>query len=109
MSRCTLSNTVFHWDVAFYSRCQSVVYEDREAPFILPVLYILMWRWLEHSVAAYRKPEQQSETSFRAENSYMTVRTMCHEGCETTKSLRRTDSFTTLHKAAEEAGNRFSP
>lgn len=85
---CVLSNIVFHWDVAFYSKCQSVMYEDKEAALILPMLYIIMWRWLKHSVAAYRKPEQQSETSFRAENSYMIVRTTCHKGCETTRSLR---------------------
>lgn len=85
------------------------MYEDKEALLILPVLYIIMWRWLKHSVAAYRKAEQQSETSIRAENSYMIVRNMCHKGCETTRSLRRTDSFIILHKAVEEAGNSFCP
>lgn len=68
---------------------QSVMYEDKEALLILPMLHIIMWRCLKHSVAAYRKPEQQSETSFRAENSYMIVRTTCSKGCETTRSLRR--------------------
>lgn len=104
---CTLSNIVFYWDVAFFSKCQSVMYEDKEALLTPPILYMIMWRWLKHSVASYRKPEQQWETSFRAENSYMIVTTTCPKGCETTMSLRRTDSFTTLHKASEEAGNGF--
>lgn len=78
MSTCALFST----DVAFYSKCQQMC-DDKEAPLILPMLQIIMWKWLKHSVAAYRKPAQPSETSFRAGNSSMIARTMCHKGCET--------------------------
>lgn len=76
----------------------------------LCLIYSAMWRWLKQSVAAYRKPEQKSETPCRPEPIYMSARIMCGRGkAETIRSLRRTNSFAALHKVAREAGSSFGP
>lgn len=86
------------------------MYENKKSLLILLMPSIFRCVEVAETVCGYIQEGRAEVRNSMQSRDYLHVcrnHMQQRKGCETVRSLRRTNSFAALHKAAEEAGNSF--
>lgn len=88
----------------------SVMYENKKSLLILPMPNIFGCVEVAETVCGCLQEARAEVRNSMQSRDYLRVcknHVQQRKGCETIRSLRRTNSFIALHEAAEEARNSF--
>ena len=98
--------------MTFYSKFESVMYENKKSLLILPMPNIFSYVEVAETVCGCLQEARAEVRNSLQSRDYLHVcknHMQQRKGCETIRSLRRTNSFAALHEVAEEAGSSFGP